>query len=135
MGRHKEVEIDKLSKDSCDALKAGMSYGKYMAMRGSSVATRPTHEPTGYYNVCQQCGKEFYVKDKKPRKFCSDRCREQSYYVPKIKTVTKVCQICGKEFESTKSQQKFCGEFCAKVSKSQKLRAWKEKMKEARANG
>ena len=133
MGRHKKM--DKLSQDSCDALKAGMSYGKYMAMKGSANVTRPTPAPTGYYHVCQHCGKEFYVEDRKARKFCSDRCRELSYYVPKIKTATKICPICGKEFVSTKSQQKFCGEFCAKVAKSQKIRAWKEKMKEARADG
>ena len=115
-------EMDKLSQDSCDALKAGMSYGKYMALKGSTKVTRPTPAPTGYYHVCQYCGKEFYVPDKKPRKFCGDRCRELSYYVPKIKTATKVCQICGKEFVSTKSQQKFCCEFCARVAKTQKRR-------------
>lgn len=130
MGKRKE--IDKLSQDSCDALKAGMSYGQYMAMKEPAEVKRPT--PTGYYHVCQHCGKEFYEKNRKVKKFCSDRCRELSYYVPKIKTAHRICPICGKEFVTTKSQQKFCGEFCAKVGKSQKMREWKEKMKEAISN-
>ena len=135
MGRHKKVEMDKLSQDSCDALKAGMSYGKYMAMKGTANVTRPIPAPTGYYHVCQHCGKEFYTDTRQPRKFCSDRCRELSYYVPKIKTAHRICPICGKEFVTTKGQQKYCGEFCANVAKSQRIREWKEKMEEARANG
>ena len=123
MGKRKEM--DKLSQDSCDAIKAGMSYGQYMAMKESSGATRSSRASAGYYHVCKFCGKEFYADTRQPRKFCSDRCREQSYYVPKITTVTKVCPICGKEFVSTKSQQKFCGEFCAKVAKTQNRRGHK----------
>lgn len=133
METHKEM--DKLSQDSCDALKAGMSYGKYMAMKGTAKVTRPTPAPTGYYHVCQHCGKEFYTDTRQPRKFCSDRCRELSYYVPKIKTATKVCPTCGKEFVTTKKHQKYCDEFCAKVGKSQKMREWRENAKEAKANG
>lgn len=135
MGRHKKVEMDKLSQDSCDALKAGMSYGKYMAMKGSAKVTRPTPAPTGYYHVCQHCGKEFYTDTRQPRKFCSDRCRELSYYVPKIKTAHRICPICDKEFVTTKGQQKYCGEFCAKVAKSNNLIAYRAIKREARANG
>lgn len=128
-------DMDKLSQDSCDAIKAGMSYGKYMAMKGSAKVTRPTPAPTGYYHVCQHCGKEFYVEDRKTRKFCSDRCRQLSYYVPKIKTATKVCPTCGKEFVTTKKHQKYCGEFCAKVAKSKNGIAYRARMREERANG
>jgi endogenous inhibitor of DNA gyrase (YacG/DUF329 family) len=137
MGIHKNVEMDNLSKDSCEALKAGMSYGKYMAMKAPTKATTPppAPAPTGYYHVCHYCGKEFYVPDKRHKKFCSDRCRELSYYVPKVKTSTKICKTCGKEFVTTKKQQKYCGEFCAKVGKSQKIREWRENAKEEKANG
>ena len=128
-------EMDKLSQDSCDALKAGMSYGKYMAMKGSTKVTRPTPAPTGYYHVCQHCGKEFYVPDKKPRKFCGDRCRELSYYVPKIKTAHRICPICGKEFVTTKKQQKYCGEHCAKFAKSQKQMEARARKKEVTVDG
>ena len=124
-------EMDKLSKDSCDALKVGMSYGKYMAMKGPVKVTPP--EPTESYRICQYCGKEFYVPDNRKKKFCSDRCRELSYYEPKIKTFKRICPICDKEFVTTKAQQKYCGELCAKVAKSQQLREYQTKIREAKA--
>ena len=133
MGNYEEM--DKLSRDSCDAIKAGMSYGQYMAMKGSSVATRSTPAPTGYRHVCQFCGKEFYVQDKSPRKFCNDYCRQNSYYVPKIRNYEKACEVCGKEFTTTKKQQKYCSEHCAKFAKSQQQMEARLMKKEARANG
>ena len=50
--------MDKLSQDSCDALKAGMSYGKYMAMKGSANVTRPADLYPGeglQERVCVHC--------------------------------------------------------------------------------
>ncbi len=131
MGRNKKM--DKLSQDSCDALEAGMSYGKYMAMKGTTKVTRP--ESTEPNRICQQCGKPFYVPDNRRKKFCCDRCRELSYYEPKIKTFKRICPICNKEFVTTKAQQKYCGDFCARVAKTQMIREWKEKMKEEIADG
>ena len=133
MERNKKM--DKLSQDACDALKAGMSYGKYMAMKGYSVTARPTREPVGYRHVCQFCGKEFYVQDKSPRKFCNYYCRQNSYYVPKIRNYEKACEVCGKEFVTTKKQQKYCSEHCAKFAKSQQQMEARLMKKEARANG
>ena len=143
MGRNKKM--DKLSQDSCDALEAGMSYGKYMAMKGPTKVTPPEptepnricqqSEPTEPNRICQQCGKSFYVPDNRKKKFCSDRCRELSYYEPKIKTFKRICPICNKEFVTTKAQQKYCGDFCARVAKTQMIREWKEKTKEEIADG
>lgn len=124
MGKRKEM--DKLSQDSCDALKAGMSYGKYMAMKGSTNATQQTNRK-GNYHVCQFCGEKFSVPHKIAVKYCSERCRWSSYYAPKIKTVTKICETCGNEFVTTKSQQKFCSEDCRRNAEKKRLAEAKKK--------
>ena len=75
-------KMDKLSRDATDAIKAGMSYGKYMAMKKPTI-----EEPVkkGIRHICQHCGKEFYVPHRKTMKYCSDQCREKFYYARSVK--------------------------------------------------
>lgn len=83
MGRHKEP--DKLTKDSTAAIEAGMSYGKYMALKDHMSAPR-IHwenyacdielEPNA---VCQHCGKP-YRKTNNRQKYCTALCRYYANY-------------------------------------------------------
>ncbi len=73
-------KMDKLSQDATNAIKAGMSYGKYMAMKNPA---KITPDVVGYRHICHYCGKEFVTKKKGPRKYCDDKCREDYYYLQK----------------------------------------------------
>lgn len=135
MGRKKKVEMDKLTADASNALKAGMSYGMYMAMKEPAKA--PTPEIVGFKYTCQQCGKEFIVNNRRTRKYCGDRCRELAYYGRKMNEPTlKTCPICGKEFMAETHRNKYCSEFCSKVGFGQKVKEYHERKKEeAESNG
>ena len=125
-------EMDQLTKDAVAARKAGMTYGKYMATKNPTVIVR---EPEGYKHTCLFCGKEFYIKHKKLRKYCSDLCREQ-YYQTKNKTMLKTCPICGKEFVAETYRNKYCGEFCSRVAQGQNVKNYiARKAEEAKCNG
>ena len=118
MGRHKKVVMDQLSIDSSNAIKAGMSYGKYMATK-KPVTITP--QPVGYKHTCQCCGKEFVTRYTRVRKYCSDQCREQYYRdLEKVGPYLKVCAICGKEFEAEHPRTKYCSSLCASMAKHQR---------------
>lgn len=78
--------MDQLTLDSTAALKAGMSYGKYMASR----YVPPVIEvPVQQKRLCRYCGKE--IKGHGNRKYCDDRCMYEchkkiqlQYYYRKI---------------------------------------------------
>lgn len=69
--------------------------------------------------ICQQCGKQFYGR--KENKYCSKTCANTARRGIKItKRITKTCEWCGKEFETTESQNKnpkkakrFCSTSCS----------------------
>lgn len=42
--------------------------------------------------------------------------------------VTK-CEVCGKDFETTKGNKKYCGRECAEIARAQKQREWKQLQK------
>lgn len=129
MGRHKKVVMDQLSIDSSNAIKAGMTYGKYMATK--KPVTIKTPENLGYKHTCNCCGKEFYTNKLKLRKFCDDQCREQYYRdLERVPPTIKVCPICGVEFEAP-SRYKYCTDFCAKIAKSNQSKDWQARKKEA----
>lgn len=61
---------------------------------------------------CQTCGKamKMYQVQAKSRRFCSTECSAES----RRSTVTRECQLCGKEFESWASNaRKFCSRKCS----------------------
>ena len=123
MGK-KKLEMDQLSIDSSNAIKAGLSYGKYIALYGhSKVHHQPTQALVGYKHNCQFCGKEFYVPDRRHQKFCSNICREKSYYATAIGPIEeRTCPICGKVFMPNTRHQKYCGVFCAGVARRQRVK-------------
>jgi len=66
-----------------------------------------------HYTVrrCRQCGREFRVRKGDKSKYCSKECRIKS----RIKTVTKLCEWCGKPMvvkPSVAKRQRFCSVEC-----------------------
>lgn len=96
MGRKKKP--DKLAQDAAKALAAGVSYGKWMAMKQPVVKTE-NGLPEGW-KICPQCGKKFKARSNK--KYCDDYCRQRAYYereleIQKARYYRKKEQADGKE--------------------------------------
>ena len=107
--------IDNLSRDSCAALAAGMSYGKYMATKGSASQLKAEEitgvNPPGLSGqqarpYCVHCGK-LIPTDTKQRLYCGAMCRSLAYaerahakYLKKVGSrgsVARICPVCGTE--------------------------------------
>ena len=149
MGRKKKVKLDKLSQDMIQCVKDGFGvhYGAWRAAQYEKNKGMTPAKPKGYKHTCLNCGKEFYSKVNRVRKFCCDSCREEYYRIQrraeyqakgekKIVPLNKTCPICGKDFKAKNHRYKYCSEFCAKVAHAQKVKeyAWR-KAEEAKANG
>lgn len=70
---------------------------------------------------CQTCGKamKMYQVQAKSRRFCSSECSAES----QRNTVTCKCKLCGKEFESWKSNaRQFCSRKCSAKGQGRKER-------------
>lgn len=74
-------ELDQLTKDSISAQKAGMSYGRYMAMKPKK-GYAPKVETEEEWPVCKVCGKVM-VDVRKDRMYCSPEC---TAYIKSIKS-------------------------------------------------
>ena len=132
----KKKTMDQLSIDASNALKAGMSYGKYMATKKQTSATVPVQ--SGYKHTCPVCGNEFVTYIKNARKYCSDDCKHKADYKRKRKRqypMPRVCDICGKEFMATHWHSRYCSEFCVKVGQSERVKECLARKKEAKSNG
>lgn len=106
-------KMDRLSRESCEALAAGMSYGKWKALQAPMEVTIP--EPDGNRSICQHCGKVFYQKGGKRRKYCDDKCSkdaENERSRMRAAPIIKTCAECGKEFQAPSGKYKYCGERC-----------------------
>ena len=62
--------------------------------------------------ICRQCGNPIKINpDGRRRVYCSDKCRRE--WGKKHPTLYKhECLFCGKEFESSTREQKFCSRDC-----------------------
>jgi endogenous inhibitor of DNA gyrase (YacG/DUF329 family) len=69
----KEKEMDQLTKDSISAEKAGMSYGKYMAMKHIEVEAPKKKTEDDEVLKCAICGKVM-LNVRKNRMYCSPDC-------------------------------------------------------------
>lgn len=123
MGRHKKVVMDQLAIDSTNAIKAGMSYGKYMAMKaqfGIKNPQKPDEEESELKaRACLNCGEEFTPRIRKDQKYCCDYCRNTFFERKKVRecATQKICPICGKAF--TAFYRKYCGPTCVTIGKRQ----------------
>lgn len=66
--------------------------------------------------ICKNCGKTFKTFPSTNRKFCSMNCRKE--YIDT--TITKTCEVCGKEFKVSKSRintAKCCSKRCMGILK------------------
>lgn len=66
--------------------------------------------------VCRQCGKEL---PKNKTRFCSEDCKQRYNHIKAGRIqhdeiLKKICPVCGKEFETWKSQQMTCSKECSK---------------------
>lgn len=124
-------KIDKLAQDATAAIKAGMSYGKYMAQKHPVKVEPP--RPQGIRRKCECCGKVFYQQDRRAKKFCSDVCRERFYSKGKHQKKAekpperKICPICGKEFMAESYRNKYCGSFCAQVAQGERIKEYQRR--------
>lgn len=71
---------------------------------------------------CKQCGKDFECTHR--RKYCGDECkREARLSKLRVPKVTKQCEWCGREFESSNDYRiKFCSMDCQQTSYSRTVR-------------
>ena len=136
--------MDSLSRDSCAALAAGMSYGKYMATKITEpqLATKEITgvNPPGLSGqqarpYCIRCGK-LIPSDTKQRLYCGTTCRnltsaERAHekYLKKIGSrgpMGRACPVCGTEFATTDRRKATCSPICAKAARSERMRKYQE---------
>lgn len=89
----KKTEMDQLTKDSISAEKAGMSYGKYMAMKHIPPKTpKVVDDEQAHY--CAECGKVI-VHYRTGKKYCCHRCYEIAMSERARKLYRKKVTQCG----------------------------------------
>lgn len=133
----KKKELDNLTINVLAAEKAGLSYGKYMALKYEKEQPPKMVEspsPPGW-KVCPHCGKKFYAEHGK-RRYCSDFCYQQANYKAQRERILKnrkpilpvICEICGNEFTPPKrdGRIKYCSDDCRTKAWDAKCRARKE---------
>lgn len=76
--------------------------GKEFDAKGTQVYCNDKH-----YRICAVCGKKFEVDLKNPKKCCSRKCSAQ-LRKQTIKSKTKICELCGKEFIPESNTQRYC---------------------------
>ena len=75
----KKKQMDKLAWENSLALAAGMSYGKWKAMQSPVQIVKQDVVPEGWL-VCENCGKAYKPKTKRPQRFCDYTCQEKAYH-------------------------------------------------------
>lgn len=133
----KREEMDSITMTSIAAEKAGISYGKYVALFGVVTDKEEETDSLVAPKVCQECGKTFFGRARN-MKYCSEECRKKSdnrkfgriYRQRRAdRAKNRVCQICGKPIpESRALNAKTCSEECAEeLARINKNRRRREK--------
>ena len=148
-------QMDNLSQDSCAALAAGMSYGKYMVMKesgkipvsGKEKRANPP-EITGQQKrlYCIRCG-EPVPDNTRQRLYCGDECRKlataeraHEKYLQRIgspRPMVRTCPVCGKDYSTTDRRKLTCSPICSRVARSERVKKYQKKIsaKENAENG
>lgn len=120
-----------------EAVKAGISYGNYMANHKIAAFTPlPIVLDSAKTKKCKWCGKEF-VSSRSTKAYCSDDCRKAKSDAIARKRKRpgspetakdwmreeRVCVICGKVFVPTAKQQISCSATCSLERRKQCNRA------------
>lgn len=120
-----------------EAVKAGISYGNYMANHKIAAFTPlPIVLDSAKTKKCKWCGKEF-VSSRSTKAYCSDDCRKAKSDAIARKRKRpgspetdkdwmreeRVCVICGKVFVPTAKQQISCSNACSLERRKQCNRA------------
>ena len=75
--------MDQLSKDSVAAQQAGMSYGKYMAVKEQltqrTMRVNPVPAGTEKWLTCPRCGKVFKRRARSAQKYCELYCQQEAH--------------------------------------------------------
>lgn len=104
-------KLDNITLTSIAAEKAGMSYGKYVALYGVVAEEKEKPKPKGLPWVCPVCGKEFSDR-KGGAVYCSEQCqkrRNSGAYIRRYRQdgakerEKRVCVVCGKPIPETRS--------------------------------
>ena len=126
-----------LCQASQEAVKAGISYGNYMANHKIAAFTPlPIVLDSAKTKKCKWCGKEF-VSSRSTKAYCSDDCRKAKSDAIARKRKRpgspetakdwmreeRVCVICGKVFVPTAKQQISCSAACSRERRKQCNRA------------
>lgn len=117
-------KLDSTTLTSIAAEKAGMSYGKYVALYGVVTEEDPEIIAEALPNVplCVECGKPILHRAGR-QKYCSDecmrragrrRCVERYRKRRKEEAGERICEVCGKPIPSERNlQSKTCSEECS----------------------
>ena len=138
--------MDQLTRDSIAAQKAGMSYGKWMALHYvppveveiPKQEVKPEAKEEAPQRLCGTCGRP--VRGHANRRYCSDACKyeadkarqnewQKAKYRREKGNQKRVCKHCGKEFTVTNGNKAYCGTACRyEADKArQKEKYWREK--------
>lgn len=63
--------------------------------------------------TCEFCGEVFTPPTLRPRKFCSDNCKQRALYWRENPRETRACQVCGADITHLKRGAKWCSDPCA----------------------
>lgn len=121
------AKLDQLTQDSIAAQKAGMSYGKYMALQYRQPDFETDVKPETPKRECPVCGKKISKYANGNRRYCSDRCRYEGgkkatlerYHQKKAEANAdherpeRVCKVCGIEIPAhMHGSNRYCSPEC-----------------------
>lgn len=138
--------MDNLSRDAMAAMRAGQTYGKWKAEHPHTKDAPPAPVPVEEFHrtkECCNCGKKFPLYDRASNvKYCSDECKKEAAkrrYMERegAKPVTRICVVCGKEYQADRRNKGTCSPECAYKNSATRryeaIKRWRKKKKGEKA--